>query len=137
MSECRYCGCTDRSACPGGCRWFREGICTNCIEDYVDDIYEDRNLAALGMLTALRAIKNAPQVSTDWTLRLGWREDPDETGWAIVWATLPAGEVSWHVPEEFVPDWLEERDGHYDGYDRDEKNSRVEDWVYGDGGRDG
>lgn len=131
--ECRFCGCTDRSACPEGCSWFRESVCTSCIDDYVDAVYEDRNLAALGMLTAFRAISNAPQVTTDWNLDIGWREDPEEPGWAIVWATLPAGEVSWHIPEELVPDWLEKDEGDYDGYDREEKNDRIEDWIFGDG----
>lgn len=134
--QCRYCGCTDRSACPEGCQWFRPEVCTRCIDDYVEDIYEDRNLAGLGAITALRAIKqiqDSPKhhIGTEWDVDLGWRDDLDEDGWAIVWATLPAGEVSWHVPEELVPDWLPEKEGNYDGYDRDEKNDRLRDWIYG------
>jgi hypothetical protein len=27
---CRYCGCTDNQACPGGCYWIRPNICSAC-----------------------------------------------------------------------------------------------------------
>lgn len=28
--KCDFCGCTDNSACPGGCRWVVPGICSQC-----------------------------------------------------------------------------------------------------------
>lgn len=32
MSECVYCGCTDKCACPGGCFWVDryKTICSSC-----------------------------------------------------------------------------------------------------------
>lgn len=27
---CTICGCTDSAACPGGCCWTREGVCSQC-----------------------------------------------------------------------------------------------------------
>lgn len=29
--KCRYCGCTDGHACPGGCAWAQKDVCTNCV----------------------------------------------------------------------------------------------------------
>jgi hypothetical protein len=28
---CDVCGCTDRHACEGGCRWLGEGLCSACL----------------------------------------------------------------------------------------------------------
>jgi hypothetical protein len=28
---CRFCGCTEARACPGGCAWATEDICTACL----------------------------------------------------------------------------------------------------------
>ncbi len=27
---CRVCGCTDDFACPGGCAWVEDDLCTSC-----------------------------------------------------------------------------------------------------------
>jgi len=27
---CQVCGCTDERACPGGCYWIAEELCSNC-----------------------------------------------------------------------------------------------------------
>ena len=29
--HCRICGCTDLSACPDGCHWVENDLCSNCI----------------------------------------------------------------------------------------------------------
>ncbi|MBD3183834.1 hypothetical protein GF312_16235 [Candidatus Poribacteria bacterium] len=33
---CKYCGCTDEKACPGGCYWVKragkESVCSKCVE---------------------------------------------------------------------------------------------------------
>ena len=28
--KCKYCGCTDEEACPGGCSWLRTEQCSQC-----------------------------------------------------------------------------------------------------------
>lgn len=28
--ECRVCGCTELNACPGGCSWVEEDLCSRC-----------------------------------------------------------------------------------------------------------
>lgn len=38
--ECRYCGCTDRSACPEGCFWAAPEVCSNCIEPAIEELLE-------------------------------------------------------------------------------------------------
>ena len=30
--RCRICGCTDNNACPGGCYWVEEDLCSQCVE---------------------------------------------------------------------------------------------------------
>lgn len=37
--KCRFCGCTDERACPGGCAWVAPGVCSNpeCIEGYFEE----------------------------------------------------------------------------------------------------
>ena len=30
--KCRVCGCTDVCACPGGCYWVEDDLCSDCIE---------------------------------------------------------------------------------------------------------
>ena len=30
--RCRVCGCTDDRACPGGCHWVEEDLCSSCVE---------------------------------------------------------------------------------------------------------
>jgi len=30
---CRGCGCTDRQACPGGCCWVEDDLCSACAEE--------------------------------------------------------------------------------------------------------
>lgn len=32
VEVCRGCGCTDEVACPGGCSWAAEGLCSSCRE---------------------------------------------------------------------------------------------------------
>ena len=29
--ECKYCGCTDKQACTGGCSWAEDNVCSNCV----------------------------------------------------------------------------------------------------------
>lgn len=29
--RCRVCGCTDERACPGGCSWVEEDLCSACV----------------------------------------------------------------------------------------------------------
>ncbi len=33
--KCRACGCTDDHACPGGCYWIEEDLCSACAEENV------------------------------------------------------------------------------------------------------
>ena len=31
VRKCRVCGCTDAEACPGGCTWVDQDLCSQCI----------------------------------------------------------------------------------------------------------
>lgn len=37
---CRSCGCTDERACPGGCSWVEEDLCSACAGPAPDDVDE-------------------------------------------------------------------------------------------------
>ena len=30
--KCKFCGCTDAQACPGGCSWASERVCSRCAD---------------------------------------------------------------------------------------------------------
>ncbi len=30
--RCRVCGCTQFNACPGGCYWIEEDLCSQCVK---------------------------------------------------------------------------------------------------------
>jgi hypothetical protein len=32
---CLICGCTDEYACPGGCWWVIPGVCSECVDEFV------------------------------------------------------------------------------------------------------
>lgn len=89
-----------------------------CFEKDLDGVYEDRNLLAC----ALAQATDAPS---------GWKPDeesPDE--WAIVWIETPKGQVSWHVPQEMAAFYVSPlAHSEYDGYDRTEKNERLQEWC--------
>jgi len=33
IRRCRVCGCTDKKACPGGCHWVQNNLCSRCKND--------------------------------------------------------------------------------------------------------
>lgn len=40
VRTCRVCGCTDDHACPGGCYWVEEDLCSECVEADEEDIVD-------------------------------------------------------------------------------------------------
>lgn len=30
--QCRSCGCSNLSACEGGCWWFEDDLCSSCVQ---------------------------------------------------------------------------------------------------------
>lgn len=34
--RCKYCGCTDRRACPDGCCWVAKDVCSACAKELGD-----------------------------------------------------------------------------------------------------
>lgn len=86
--------------------------------------YRDRNLLAVAYLAEYAAAEGSE--------RVGWYEHGGE-GWAVIYADLNAGQVSWHVPEEMVPEFLPQRHPDvYDGHDRDEKNAVLRETYLGE-----
>ncbi len=85
-------------------------------EKSIEEVYEDRNLLAKALVAMAGQIYGADRVG---------RYTHDE--WAVIYADLPSGQVSWHMRPEDVPKWLPVRDGTevFDGHDREEKNIRL------------
>lgn len=83
----------------------------------IDEVYHDRNLLAC----LLVQVSQRPS---------GYRVDPENDDWGIVWVYAPNGEISWHVPMDMIQTFdIRENEGLYDGYDREEKNERLLDWA--------
>ena len=43
VRTCRVCGCTDEHACPGGCSWVQEDLCSACQEELEREIFENHS----------------------------------------------------------------------------------------------
>lgn len=83
--------------------------------------YQDRNRLAITFCALIYVRRGREHVG---------HYDHGGDGWRVVYAELPTGLVSWHVPAEDVPGWLPCRsDPVYDGHDREEKNARLREFV--------
>lgn len=86
----------------------------------IDDVYEDRNLVVLLLLKLLK----------DRGFEVGYRIDEEEPEWPVVYANSPIiGQISWHIPREELPDWMEKGDLEFDGHTNEEKNRRVREYI--------
>lgn len=86
-------------------------------EKEIDEVYDDRNLLACALVESVGRGTMG-----------GWTPAPDEAGdeWAIVWAELRSGQVSWHVERELAEKLVTRNDNYnYDGHTRKEKNDRL------------
>ncbi|MFU1780707.1 hypothetical protein ACM16X_04935 [Haloarcula japonica] len=93
-------------------------------EKNVDEVYRDRNILAVAFLAEYAAAEGKE--------RVGWYEHGGD-GWAVIYADLNAGQVSWHIPADLVPDWVPHRhSGEYDGHSRRQKNARLMTTYVGD-----
>lgn len=52
---CTSCGCTEDRACPGGCVWVKQGLCSACLQQQVEDLAD----------LALRWADRAPEAILD------------------------------------------------------------------------
>lgn len=95
----------------------------------MNKVYEERNKSVLGMLKALH--ENGVDVGyREVDIETDQEVSENESSWAIVWAELPdEGEVSWHIPRNMLPDWIEEGDGNYDEYDTETKYRRLKNFY--------
>lgn len=113
-----------------------------------DEAYEDRNLAVLSFLKSLemqrltrrdyndlhdKHYESGTASIKDTEKNFGWKPAPDEDedDWAVVWAELPRGQVTWHVPRDMVEDldWLPKEEIKWDFHTREIKNKRVKSYI--------
>lgn len=95
--------------------------------------YHERNLAVAAFATAFR---NATE-ATGGHARFGhtdpaeeYRHTADGREWRLLWCEdAEHGQMSWHLPREYVPEWCEERPHTWDGHDTEEKNARLAEFA--------
>jgi len=98
-------------------------------EKTLDQVYEDRNHAALALAEladTLAGLAHEPcPFAACWKPDDGDDADADE--WAILYVSLPSGQVSWHVPRDMAErSSIERNDGaKWDGHCRSLKNARL------------
>lgn len=85
------------------------------------EVYEDRNRLAVAFASLAATVED---YSGGW--RMPDADDADASQWAVVWADTPAGQVSWHVPQELINlTDLAHKPHKWDGHDRITKNDRL------------
>lgn len=67
--RCRLCGCTESRACPGGCRWIAEGVCSSHLEEVVVELVDDLLFEAL-VVAVNRGLRKPPPLE-DMRVRFG------------------------------------------------------------------
>lgn len=93
-------------------------------EEELQAVYRERNLLAVAFTTLCYDTGAGAA---------GWYQHGGE-GWAVVYVTLPEGQMSWHVPEELIPEDLPRVvSEEYDGHTPEQKNDRLTDYIRGDG----
>lgn len=113
-----------------------------------DEVYRDRNLAALAFAHAVNSLADSLREAgySDTVVRdyrAGWRppeneDDADAGEWAIVTVLLPEGQVSWHVPRDLAEaSDVPRKQFEWDGHSREEKNARLQTFAGLDAGTDG
>ena len=84
LPKCRYCGCDELHACPGGCSWYRPGYCSACAKRHLSDLVA----SILEWLTPDRReqLCEKPVVETsigNWPAKIQYGEESD--GLPQVW----------------------------------------------------
>ncbi|AFD02285.1 putative protein 4 [Haloarcula hispanica icosahedral virus 2] len=95
----------------------------------IDEVYDDRNHAVLALAELVARVEGSPVATGPYAAC--WKpdggDDADADEWAIVYLSLPTGQVSYHVPRDMVEDANIYRDDSavWDGHDRASKNTRL------------
>jgi hypothetical protein len=55
-NKCRVCGCTDSHACPGGCWWVQDDLCSSCADAFAKTA--DHLLNQIGSSFQISMIEN-------------------------------------------------------------------------------
>lgn len=104
-------------------------------EKTLTQVYEDRNRLAVAFSLlaheagALSELAGMPGPYQEYNG--GWHppteeDDADVDDWAVTWAQLPTGQVSWHVPRSLIEvAGVEQVAQEWDGHTRKEKNRRL------------
>lgn len=107
----------------------------------IAEVYEDRNRLAVAFsklaeeAAAMADVASVPGPFQGYGggYHLPDADDADADDWAITWANLPTGQVSWHVPRNLAELSTVTQDPiDWDGHTRDEKNDRLLDYSTSD-----
>jgi hypothetical protein len=89
----------------------------------LSETYTDRNLLAVGFAVLAEQYPDQ-QIRGCWCVPDA--DDADADRWAVIYAWVPAGQISWHVPRSLAEDsGLPRKNVAWDGHSRDVKNERL------------
>lgn len=80
-------------------------------------LYDGRGIAPADYAERYLWLMRAAGLAADRGVAVGFRLDPAEPEWPVMYFELPTGQVSWHLPQHPKP---------WDGHTTDEKYARVE-----------
>jgi hypothetical protein len=71
--KCEFCGCTDEMACPEGCYWFAEKVCSSCAPEFIATLLiAGDNRVATQMIRLAQRQKLLPSMARMKRLAKGW-----------------------------------------------------------------
>lgn len=84
------------------------------------DAYFDRNQVVLTLCALLRKLG----------ITVGWKTDVDYIDYVIMFADLPTGQISYHIPRREInlADWPE-YEGHWDFHVTSQKRDRLHEFM--------
>lgn len=93
-------------------------------KDDLDKIYEHRSLLFIAL--AFQYMKEKPGSAL-------WKPDPEDKDWFLLYLTLPSGQISYHLPNKFLPTVSKRiRDGRgdiWDGHSSEDVSIRLKAFV--------
>lgn len=63
IQVCRDCGCTNLSACPGGCWWVDDDLCSSC--NVATDVATGRPLSGSELVAIVAHLDGSAQILDD------------------------------------------------------------------------
>lgn len=73
--KCRVCGCDWFHACPGGCYWVEDDLCSTCAEDLANEMLTEENVGSCDICSHGTDFECAPIYVCDLTGEEHYKND--------------------------------------------------------------